>query len=99
MTGARALQSLPYRHFIRTCLLTIASGQLLFGQATGSISGTITDSTGSALPGAKVTVMAPATGLTRSSVTNENGEYIIPLLGAAHFNVQVEQKGFQNAVA
>src|SRR5580704_12510109 len=98
MTGARALQSLPYRHFIRTCLLTIA-WQLLFGQATGSISGTITDSTGSALPGAKVTVMAPATGLTRSSVTNENGEYIIPLLGAAHFNVQVEANGFQNAIA
>ena len=46
-----------------------------------------------------MTVTAPATGLTRSFTTNEGGEYVIPLLGAAIYNVQVEQKGFQNATA
>jgi hypothetical protein len=108
MTGASASQSTAYRHFIRTektfvtvfvCLLTIASGHLLYGQATGSISGTVTDASGSAVPGAKVTVTVPATGLTRSSPTNETGGYVIPLLGAAHFNVQVQANGFQNAIA
>ena len=89
-------QDSPLASFV---LLTFAAGQLLFGQATGSISGTITDTTGSAVPGAKVTVTAPATGLTRSTTTNEAGEYIVPLLGVATYNVKVEQQGFQNATA
>src|SRR5579863_5377146 len=89
-------------HFYRlvvtfVCLLTFAA--VLFGQATGSISGAVTDASGSAVPGAKVTVTAPATGLTRSTVTNGVGEYVIPLLGVATYNVQVEQQGFQNATA
>jgi hypothetical protein len=108
MTRASAFQqllSLPSMRSGKTfsaafyCLLTFASGQLLFGQATGSISGTVRDASGSAVPGAKVTVTAPATGLTRSSVTNNTGEYIVPLLGVANYTVQVELKGFQNATA
>ena len=81
------------------CLLILTAGQRLHGQATGSISGTVTDMTGSAVPGAKVTVTAPATGLSRSSVTNDSGEYVIPLLGVANYDVEVEQKGFQTAAA
>src|ERR1700731_749632 len=81
------------------CWLTFSTGAALYGQATGSISGTVSDTTGSAVPGAKVTVTAPATGLTRSSTTNDRGEYVIPLLGVANYNVQVELSGFQTAAA
>ncbi len=81
------------------CLLTFSAGQLLYGQSTGSFSGTVTDSTGSAVPGAKVTASVPATGVTRSATTNSAGEYIIPLLGVGTYKVQVEQTGFQNAAA
>src|SRR3984893_2676182 len=81
------------------CWLTFSTGPFLFGQATGSISGTVSDTTGSAVPGAKVTVTAPATGLTRSSTTNDKGEYVIPLLGVANYNVQVDLQGFQTASA
>src|SRR5580700_827675 len=80
-------------------LLTLLAGPLLFGQATGSISGTVTDITGSAVPNAKVTVTAPATGASRSSSTNDSGEYTVPLLGVANYNVQVELQGFQTAKA
>src|SRR5580658_5386351 len=106
MTRASAFQRLFFLHSMRSgktfcaaivCLLTFASSHLLFGQATGSISGTVRDASGSAVPGAKVTVTAPATGVTRSSVTNAAGEYIVPLLGVANYMVQVELKGFQNA--
>jgi len=80
-------------------LMTALAGPLLYGQATGSISGTVTDVTGSAVPNAKVTVTAPATGLTRASTTNDSGEYIVPLLGVANYTVQVELQGFQTAKA
>ena len=108
MTGTSPLQPVFNRYsmhiaktFVKSsiCFLAFAAGPFLFGQATGSISGTITDTTGSPVPGAKVTVTAPATGLTRSSVTNQTGNYIIPLLGVANYNVQVDQKGFQTAMA
>jgi Carboxypeptidase regulatory-like domain len=81
------------------CWLTFSAASLIFGQATGSISGSVTDATGSAVPGAKVTVTAPATGTTRSSTTNDSGEYTVPLLGVANYNVQVELQGFQTAKA
>jgi hypothetical protein len=81
------------------CLLTLPASQFLYGQSTGSFSGTVTDTTGSGVPGAKVTATIPATGLTRSAISNSAGEYIIPLLGIGTYNVQVEQTGFQNAAA
>ena len=108
MTRTSAFHRLLSLHSMRSgrpfgaalaCFLTLASSQLLFGQATGSISGTVRDAIGSAVPGAKVTVTAPATGLTRSSATNDAGEYIVPLLGVANYTVQVELKGFQTAIA
>jgi hypothetical protein len=92
--------------FARTAFYTAAISLLpaatvtpLFAQATGSISGTVTDSTSSAVPGATVTVTLPATGLVRSSTTNDIGAYTVPLLGTGLYNVEVEQSGFQKAVA
>src|ERR1017187_9073050 len=102
MTLTSAFQRLLSLHSMTktlACFLTIASGQLLFAQATGSISGTVRDASGSAVPGATVTVTAPATGLTRSSATSVAGEYIVPLLGVASYTVRVEMKGFQDAIA
>jgi hypothetical protein len=68
---------------------------LLYGQATGSISGIVTDATGAPVAGAKVTVTVPATGTNRESVTDSNGHYVVPLLGVANYNIRVEQQGFQ----
>ncbi len=90
------------KHFARSviiCCFILSAAPFVHGQATGSISGAVTDTTGSAVPGAKVTVTVPATGLTRSSTTNESGEYLVPLLGVANYNVQVELQGFQTAIA
>lgn len=84
---------------VLVCALMFSAAVFLFGQATGSISGTVTDASGSAVPGAKVTVTVPTTGASRTTMTNESGEYLIPLLGVANYNVQVELQGFQTATA
>jgi hypothetical protein len=107
MIGPHALQPVFHRSMrigktsamVLLCFLVIAFSTLSFGQATGSISGTVSDVAGAAVPGAKVTVTIPATGLTRSSNTSDTGAFIIPLLGVGIYNVQVEQKGFQTTTA
>src|SRR5258708_5820490 len=77
--------------------LTIFVCPLLYGQATGSISGTVVDGTGSPISGAKVTVAAQAMGVSRDSTTNESGHYLVPLLPVAGFTIRVEFSGFQTA--
>jgi len=69
----------------------------LHAQATGSIAGAVTDPTASAVQGARVTVTAPATGLSRSATTDDRGQYLFPLLGVGNYNVRVVLQGFQAA--
>jgi hypothetical protein len=79
------------------CLLAFVACSSLYGQATGVISGTVSDATGSAVAGAKVVVAAPALGVTRDSTTDESGHYLVPLLPVANYTVRVEFTGFQPA--
>src|ERR1700693_289555 len=79
--------------------LTVLFCGLVYGQATGSISGTVTDSTGAPVANAKITITAPATGASRDAVTDANGHFVVPLLGVANYTVHVDQQGFQPAEA
>src|SRR5580692_11005516 len=89
-TGRRLLAAV-------VCLLAFGMCPLLRGQATGIISGTVSDATGSAVAGAKVTVTAPALGVTRDATTDDSGHYLVLLLPVASFTVRVEFTGFQPA--
>ena len=44
----------------------------------GTISGTVRDSTGAVIPGAKVTVTNTATGVVNNLTSNEVGEFTVP---------------------
>jgi len=68
---------------------------LLFGQATGSISGTVTDASGGAIAGAKVTISGQNTGSVRDAVTDTSGHYLVPLLGVSSYTVHAAFTGFQ----
>jgi hypothetical protein len=61
----------------------------------GSIQGTIADSTGAAIPGAKVTVSSPSTGLSRTVIANDRGEYVASELPLGTYNITVEKEGFR----
>jgi hypothetical protein len=68
---------------------------MLYGQANGSFSGTVTDKTGSVISGAKVTVASQGTGVSRESTTDASGHYLVPLLPVATYTLRVESSGFQ----
>jgi outer membrane receptor protein involved in Fe transport len=62
--------------------------------ATGSIEGSVVDQTGSIMPGVTVTALETATGVSRSTVTDENGLFRLPLLPVGVYDVTVELSGF-----
>jgi hypothetical protein len=71
----------------------------LCGQvAGGTISGTITDATGGAIPNAKVTIKNVATGVERGVTTNSDGYYTAPNLLPGAYDVTISAQGFNTEV-
>ena len=69
---------------------------LVVGQAVNAtLLGTVTDSSGGAVVGAKVTIMETNTGISRSSATNESGNYVFPDLPPGAYSVTATQLGFK----
>ncbi len=87
-----------FRFLILTCfVLAISAGVFAQEVTTGSIGGTISDSAGAAIPGAKVIVSGPKGD--RTAVTSDQGVYNVDGLIPGTYNVKVEQTGFKSAVA
>ena len=77
------------------CSLTIMTASA-FGQAVyGSILGTITDPSGAAVAGAKVTVTSVGKGTTAEATTNVDGNYTVTHLIPDVYNVKAEAPGFE----
>ena len=82
-----------------TCVLL---GAVILGLASsawaqavsGTILGTVTDSTGAVVAGAKVTLVNEGTGLTRVVMADNNGEYTAPGLPTGHYTITSEMTGF-----
>jgi hypothetical protein len=68
-------------------LITIIS---LAQATTGAFLGFVTDPSGAALKGAKITATNEATGLTRTVTTNSSGEYVIALLPVGRYTLTFE---------
>lgn len=69
---------------------------LAFGQAElGTIAGAVRDTTGAVVPDAQVTITNKATNAARTTTSNTNGEYQVPLLQPGLYGVSVSKSGFQ----
>ena len=62
--------------------------------AGGSITGTVTGESGSAMPDVRISVKDASTGLTRTGLTNTSGVYNIPDLSPGNFEMTVSTSGF-----
>jgi len=68
----------------------------LFAQGnTGTVSGTVTDSSGAVVAGATVTLTYSATGSARTSTTNDKGFYVFAYANPGTYNVTVSKQGFK----
>src|SRR6185312_244968 len=94
--------------FSNTWLSLLATIVLLFGLGTsarlaaqvvgGTLSGTVTDPSGAAVPNAAVNVKNNATGVATDVTTNNDGLYNAPNLNPGVYTVTITATGFQKSV-
>src|SRR5437016_10253979 len=77
--------------------LLLVGGWLYAQRDLGTITGTVTDPQGSAVPRAKVTITEDATGLSYTVQTSDTGDYVRPALKPGTYTVTVEAQGFRRA--
>lgn len=80
------------------CLVSILTCTPAWAQATAQISGTARDQSGGVLPGVDITATQTNTGVTRTSVTNETGAFVLPNLPLGPYRLEAALSGFRSYV-
>src|SRR5438093_1664921 len=76
-------------------VVCLAARPLAAQAVSGTILGTVRDTSGAAMPGATVTLVNTETGLSRTVVTDPSGEFTAPLLPTGTYSVTAEMSGFK----
>ncbi len=93
--------AISFRHLILTILwvLLVFSVAAQAQNYAGSITGTVTDSSGAAIPGATVTVINTGTNATSKATSSGTGSFSVQQLPVGKYEVHVEQANFKEFVA
>src|SRR6476620_9126854 len=75
-------------------LSIVAQGQVLYG----SLVGTVTDSNGATVPGAKVEITNVATGNVSTVISDDRGGYLVNDLQAGNYKVTVSKASFKTTL-
>src|SRR5690348_14514618 len=105
MTNSGIFESLGRVHFMKSVvrmrqgllsmgLLLAFSPSLLLGVVTGSISGTVRDSSGAVIPGVSVEARNTSTGVTQTIETGSVGFYNFAALPVGQYDVSFQKSGF-----
>src|SRR5690348_11660791 len=79
-------------------LVVLGASELMLAQSSnGSISGTITDSTGAVVSGATIDGTSQATGQTVTATSGGAGDYAVNALKPGQYQVKVSAPNFSSA--
>src|SRR5687767_8857820 len=85
--------------FVKRTLLFLLTAMLVFAQTDrGLINGTVTDSSGAAVPEANVVATNRATNITLTTQTTSSGDFTIAAMPVGTYNLRIEKQGFKAAV-
>ncbi len=76
-------------------VLLLMAGAICAQTFRGGIAGSVSDSSGAAIPTAMVTIVNEATAFTRSQTTTSAGDFTFPDLPLGSYSVTIAAKGFQ----
>jgi hypothetical protein len=81
-------------------LLLSLYAKVSLGQAvTGTLLGTVQDTSGAVVPNANITLTNEGTDVTDKTTSTQQGFYTFPNLMPGMYSVTVEAKGFKTAIA
>jgi hypothetical protein len=83
---------------VSLAIFLITVGALAQGGGNVAITGTVTDQSGAVVTGAKVTVTQANTSFVRTDTTNSAGQFNVPSLPPATYNVNIQATGFKGYV-
>src|SRR5215475_8088940 len=101
MSGTRKTPAMSRLLYLIGVFLLILSGAIVVQAQTstvGSISGTVRDQKGAAVPNAPVVVKEGRTGLSRTVASDENGFFSVLSLPAGVYTVSATPQGFKKTV-
>src|SRR5438105_4349616 len=85
------------RFALLAILIAFPSG-VLPQSFTGSVSGTVADTTGGVLPNVKVTLINERTNETKPATTDQGGVFSFSQVTPASYRVEAEAQGFKKSV-
>lgn len=83
------------RKSLFACFLVLVGTSVAWASITGTISGIVTDATGSVVPDATITAINTQTDIHSVTKSDGKGFYSFPELAVGTYNLQVEQTGFK----
>jgi Carboxypeptidase regulatory-like domain len=100
MVWRTATKRYTFAGFATTILALIVLGQclVLAQTSTATISGVVRDTSGALIPGVSVIVKHIESGSTRTAVSNETGNYRLPLLPVGPYEISTDMPGFKPQV-
>ncbi|NNF00559.1 MAG: TonB-dependent receptor plug domain-containing protein [Pyrinomonadaceae bacterium] len=93
--SGNALANLGTAFALLFCLIMVPILAGAQTDTTGRLTGTVLDPSGGAVPGAKVTISSAATGLSRSIMTSDDGNYSFNNLPVGTYRLAVSKDGFK----
>ena len=91
---------MPFRRSIPSIILAVVIFTFslsIFAQSTGSIRGTVTDSTGSVIPNAALTLTESNTQISRTAASNSDGIFVFPDQPTGNYILRVSAPGFASS--
>src|SRR6476619_4616903 len=83
------------RGLFSLALILAVTCAVVWAQATAQINGTVKDQTGAVLPGAEITVTQTDTGISRNTITDETGSFVLPNLATGPYRLEATLPGFR----
>src|SRR6266508_1120998 len=79
-------------------LLVVCGAGAAWAQGTSSLRGVVTDPQKAVIPGATITITNTATGLSRSVISDDTGNYTFTQVPPGTYSVKMELTGFKTVV-
>lgn len=90
--------NLKLKMFPVLATLMLLVGSVFAQSGTSSLSGSVADRNGAAVPGATVTLTNPSTGFNRSVTTSSDGNFNFPAVPAGTYKLEVKAANFKSVV-